>query len=135
MFQQRLLTDLIGANDLLNSYYTLSNNDIDRVNEIKLNRYCDWNWNYGESPDSQVFKERRYLGGKLQLYFDVKKGVISNFKMYGDFLINLELSPIISKIENTNYEKSQLFNALKEIDFEQYLVNITKEELIDCIIG
>jgi lipoate-protein ligase A len=133
-FKQKLLSRLLGSEDIINNTYSLSKEDFDRINKIQLNRYCDWNWNYGESPDSQVFKEKRYPGGKLQLYFDIKKGSISNFKIYGDFLNSQELSTIISQIENTLYEKSYLMEALKEIDFDKYFIYITKDELINCII-
>jgi lipoate-protein ligase A len=104
------------------------------VNEIRLNRYGDWNWNYGESPDSQVFKERRYTGGKLQIYFDIVKGCITNFKIYGDFLHTQEISPITIAIEKTILDKAHLFDALEKIDFNQYFFNITKKDLVDCIM-
>ena len=134
-FKHMLLSYLLNNEDIFKKHYTLSDNDMSRINEIRSKRYADWNWNYGESPDSQVSKEKRYPGGKLQLYFDIKKGNISNFKIYGDFLNNQELSPIISRIENTLFDRNHLITSLEDLSFDQYLLNITKEELIDCIVN
>jgi len=134
-FKQKLLSYLLNSGDVLKNIYPLSNDDLVTINEIRSKRYMDWNWNYGESPDSQVFKERRFTGGKLQLYFDIKKGTISNLKIYGDFLNSHELEPLLNLIENSVYEKSYIMKAIEKVDFNNFFLNISKEEFIDCLIG
>jgi lipoate-protein ligase A len=133
-FKYGLLSSLLGDEEILNHTYNITENDLEKIYQLQTNKYKKWHWNYGESPESQVVKEKRYPGGKLQLYFDIRKGKISNFKIYGDFLNNQDLSKIISLLENTVYDEYHLVDTLKDVDFSQYLLNITKEDFIDCIL-
>jgi|LGOV01.1.fsa_nt_gb lipoate-protein ligase A len=115
--------------------YELSEDDIEKVNEIKENKYIKWDWTYGESPKFNLKKERKFAAGKIQALIDVEKGMIQSLKLYGDFFGNGDLSEIENKFAAIRYEESHLQKIVEEIDVAKYIKGLTSKELIAVIIG
>jgi len=59
----KLLEAILHPNDLTNANYILNENDLSKIRQLKLEKYSQWAWNYGESPTSQTIKECRFSGG------------------------------------------------------------------------
>ena len=132
-FKELLLKYLLKTDNILDYVYHLTQEDLDKIYELMESRYNQWSWNYGESPESQIEREKRYAGGKLQLHFDLNDGKFTNMKIFGDFLGTKDLSVLESKFVGVPYEEGALREILKDEPIEAYFFNITLDDIIDCI--
>ena len=132
-FKLKLLESLINSRDILTNSYHLSDHDLKHIGVIKNQKYKQWHWNYGESPSSQVRREKRYTGGNLQLYFDIIDGRIHNLKIFGDFLGSEKVNSISEILNDTTYHYDSCYNLLEPIDFKSIFYNISLDEFIDCL--
>ncbi len=82
-FKQILLKHLLQERGHAN--YLLKDADLAAINKLRDDRYDQWAWNYGRSPAFEMEKSRRFSGGQLVLKFNVKRGLIEDLKIYGDF--------------------------------------------------
>jgi lipoate-protein ligase A len=116
--------------------YILSEKDLSVVKELMEKRYSLWEWNYGESPEFNIEKNKRFAGGKLDLRFNVKGGnqsTISYMKILGDFFGKKEINELESKLIGVLYKEENVRGVLNSIDFENYFANITIDDFIDCM--
>lgn len=66
--------------------YTLTEQDIDAITALKESRYDTWDWNWGASPACDMTLSGRIEGcGKLTFQFRIKKGMIEDAALFGDF--------------------------------------------------
>lgn len=109
--------------------------DLDQIKSLQKNKYQTWNWNYGESPTSTNVKEERYLGGKLEIHFDLVQGKLRNVKLYGDFLDTGDISYIERLLEDEVYEISNIEGCLKSVKIDELILNISNDDLLKCIFS
>lgn len=113
--------------------YELTEEDWNNVHEISKQRYQNWDWNFGKSPAFNVKKSHKFDSGLLDVRLDVKKGLIENCKIYGDFFSVGDVTVLEEQLVEVKHEKKSVENALKDMDVSHYLGKITKEQLIDLI--
>ena len=103
------------------------------VQKRQQEKFNTHDWNYGESPESSNVREMRFSAGKLEMHFELQKGLINNFKIYGDFLDNGDVSAIENLIEGNPYDNLSIMNALEKINISEQILNITRENLVECL--
>jgi len=113
--------------------YELTEEDWEKVHEISRNRYQKWEWNYGKSPAYNVQASHKFPSGLLDVRLDVKKGIIENCKIYGDFFGIGEIKDLEERLIGVRHQREAVANALTDFDIEHYLGKITKEQFIDLI--
>ena len=113
--------------------YELTEEDWEKVHEISRNRYQNWEWNYGKSPAYNVQASHKFPSGLLDVRLDVKKGIIENCKIYGDFFGIGEIKDLEERLIGVRHQREAVANALTDFDIEYYLGKITKEQFIDLI--
>ena len=69
-FINYLLVHILKTNTIEDKTYHLTEQDYQAIDKLMREKYMTWEWNYGESPEFSVVKEKRYAGGKLQFYLD-----------------------------------------------------------------
>ncbi len=134
-FKERLLKYLLGTDDIAKHVYTLTDEDLKQIRELRAMRYDTWNWNYGESPDFSIEKAGRYPGGKIEFKFDVHEGVIHKLKVYGDFLGSKDISPFEAKLIGTPYEENAIKKALENEPLDEYFFNISLDDILHCLFN
>ncbi|MEH7255270.1 lipoate--protein ligase [Neobacillus niacini] len=113
--------------------YVLTEEDWDKIHQLSKERYQNWDWNYGKSPNFNLQHSHRFPVGQIDVRLDVEKGVIKHCKIYGDFFGVGDVSEIENKLNAVRYEKSELEAALKEVDTTYYFGKVSKEEFINLI--
>lgn len=111
----------------------LTPEQIAEVEKIKAERYDNWEWNFGESPECEITKEQRFAGGKLELHFNVINGLIQDMKIFGDFFGTLPITELAGRLNGTPYRRADAAALLDEIDFSQYCLGIKPDEFLDCL--
>jgi lipoate---protein ligase len=135
-FKAAMLKLLMQDKNYMEKEYTLTEKDLSVIRELMEKRYSLWQWNYGQSPEFNIEKGKRFAGGKLDLRFNVKGGnesTISHIKILGDFFGKKEITELESKLVGTLYKEDNVRKLLNSLDFENYFVGITMDDFIDCM--
>lgn len=114
--------------------YTLSQKDINRINEIKRAQFDSWEWNFGSDPKFNVTKENRFAGGKLMVRSFVEKGRITDIHFYGDFFAKDGLADLEKALIGCAYEENAIKHKLFEQSAQDNFYQITLDEILSCII-
>src|SRR5690625_2706066 len=113
--------------------YELTEADWEKVHDISRNRYQRWEWNFGKSPAYNKKVSHKFPSGMLDIRLNVKKGIIENCKIYGDFFGLGEIEELEQKLIGVRHERKAVEEALKDFDVSHYLGKITKEEFVHLI--
>lgn len=133
-FKELILKSIFEVDDIKNvPQFVLSETDWENIYNISKERYQNWEWNYGKSPAYNKKTSHKFPSGLLDVRLDVKKGMIENCVIYGDFFGLGDVSVIEQKLIGVRHDKQAVELALKDIDVSHYLGKITKEEFINLI--
>ncbi|PLS18811.1 lipoate--protein ligase [Bacillus sp. M6-12] len=131
-FRKLLLRNIFEASDGIPEY-VLTDGDWEKIHKLSMERYQNWDWNYGRSPKFNLQNSRRFPIGSIDIRLDVSKGVIENCKIYGDFFGVGDVEEIESKLIGSKYERNEIEKQLQDIDIKHYFGNVSREDLIDLI--
>lgn len=132
-FKDILLSFLFEQEKQNKNEYVLTETDISNINKMMEERYLTWEWNYGESPDFDMQKSKRYEGGNLDVRLNVHNGLISDIKIFGDFFGKNKISELENLLKDSKYEEESVKKIIKTIDLNMYLSNISESDFIDCM--
>ncbi len=132
-FKNRLLSYLLGSEDISRHIYMLTATDQQKINELMDARYNTWEWNYGESPAFTIERHGRYEGGGISVKLNVIDGHIDAIKIYGDFLGVEDITKLEQYLIGKRFEKLELANVLSNINLDDYLLKISKDDLLNCL--
>ncbi len=133
--------DVIEFRDYIMKY--LSDNDevtnftpeeVEEIMVLRDEKYAQWSWNFGTSPKFSKTKEEKFKGGIVEVSLDVKKGLIKEIKIFGDFFSLLDVNDLEKALKETNYREEDVREKLNQLDFEKYMMNITKEEFMSLLL-
>ena len=114
--------------------YVFSKEELDYIAkraEVKRS----WEWNYGESPEFNITRGKRFKNGKIQIFATVENSRIKNIKFYGDFFgKNEDLSEIENLLKNVKYTAEDVNEKLESIDIGEYFSKFTVDEIVEVIV-
>lgn len=96
-------------------------------------KFLTWEWNYGKSPAFNVSKTEKFPFGIVDARIDVKDGVISNIKLYGDYFVREDIATLENHLKNVKYTKEDLLAALQIVNIQDYFNQMTPEEFSDFL--
>ncbi|MBA1336358.1 MAG: Lipoate-protein ligase A [Firmicutes bacterium] len=94
-----------------------------------------WEWNYGESLPFNFKNSKRFDGGKVEVLLNVKDGIVSGCKIFGDFLGVRDISYVEQLIKGKKYTQADIQDALGSVDIKTYFGNIGQDELVSCFFA
>ncbi|MEQ6377215.1 lipoate--protein ligase [Bacillaceae bacterium S4-13-58] len=131
-FKQMILRYIFDGEENIEEY-VLTEQDWENIHQLSKERYQNWDWNYGKSPSFNIQHSHRFPSGSVDVRLDVKKGIIENCKIYGDFFGVGNVEDIEQRLVGSKYEKASIEKAMENIDIPHYLGKITKEEFIELV--
>ena len=115
--------------------YSLSDEDIRKIKEIKKGRYDLWEWNYGPQPEGGVVKSRRIEGcGEVTVSFNVGNGRIRDIRLGGDFFGIGDPQDISDKLSGCSTDREALTAELAGVSVGRYIHNLTNDLLVSIIL-
>jgi lipoate-protein ligase A len=132
-FKDILLRFLMGDENYKEKEYILNESDLSKIRELMEERYLKWQWNYGESPAFDVEKAMRFEGGKLELKFNVKDGLLQELKIQGDFFGKKDVKEVENILKGKQYRYESIRETLDYIDFIEYFSAITVDDFVECM--
>lgn len=132
-FREELLRHIFGmeANEV--PQYHLTEEDWKKIHEISKERYQNWDWNYGQSPESNVKHSKKFPVGIIDLRMNIKEGRIEDIKIYGDFFGVGDVADIENLLRGKRYEDAEVREALKDVDVKHYFGNLEIEDFIGLV--
>lgn len=133
-FKELILKSIFKVDDVKDvPKFVLSEEDWENIHKISKDRYQNWEWNYGKSPAYNVKASHKFPSGLLDVRLDIKKGVIDNCIIYGDFFGLGNVKEVEECLIGIRHDKQTVTKVLKDIDIPYYLGKITNEEFINLI--
>ncbi len=112
----------------------LSKEELKEIDNLKNNKYLTWDWNYGQSPNFNIKKSKRFENGTVEVLIDIKKGIIENIKFYGDFFGAGDLMDIEEALKGKSYEAKEISKAIEAFDIDAYFKRISHRDLMDVLV-
>ncbi len=109
--------------------------DLDRIRQLKLEKYDTWQWNYGRSPKYNTQRRSRWPGGLLDIRMEVSGGIIAKIRIFGDFLSQEPVDILEAALTGCELHKNALENALTDIPLSLCIGSVTADELIKTVLG
>ncbi len=113
--------------------YEFTPSDLEKIGEIRDEKYATWEWNYGYSPDYDFTEGMRTKGGTVEMNMNVSGGMITDVKIYGDFFHIKDIEPIERALENTKHEENEIRKVLKRFNLKEYFNEVTEDDLVSIM--
>lgn len=132
-FKNLIAKELIASGD---KQVQLPEEYIKKAEKLANEKFRTWEWNYASSPiftwQNKVYLENK---GLVDVRLNIENGIITNAKIYGDFLGYQGTEIIEEKLKGCKYIYSEIKEALKDIDvIAIFGSNFTISEIINLII-
>ncbi|MBE7063561.1 MAG: lipoate--protein ligase [Ruminococcaceae bacterium] len=108
--------------------YILSAEDRAAVDKLVKEKYGTFAWNYGYSPKYAFHTRQRFPGGGVEVFLDIRDGIIRDAKIFGDFLG--DAVPLAEGLRGLAHNAETLRKAVKKFPFG----TISEEELLSCFL-
>jgi len=125
-----LIVDYISKKYTNAKLYEYSAEDIAAIETLANEKYRTWEWNFGYSPKYAFRKMIKSEGGNIEIYMYVEKGIITDFKFYGDFFNINDKEDIEKAIIGKRHSYLEIQDTLKQFDIPSYFNNTTEEEIL-----
>lgn len=112
---------------------TFSESDIEKIRGIEKERYSNWEWNWGKSPEFSVEKKIRFPYGTVSCSLNVEHGLIKQIKFCGDFFGVRDVSVLEASLAGARYELSVIEEKLSDIAL--YINGAAPHEIADLILN
>jgi len=117
----------------LNKRYTLTEEDISAIRDLKKKKYGTWEWNYGYSPKYTYHDKTLTAGGFVEAYIDVKDGIINSIKLCGDFFSLRDVAEIETALTGVRHEREAVKHIIGRYNLNEFFLNVEEGQLLSCI--
>ena len=115
--------------------YKFSEEELKIIDKNAKEKYRNWDWVYGQSPEYNITRGKRFSNGKVQIFANVVNSKIKSIKIYGDFFGTKEdLLEFEGKLTGIKYTPEDVKEALKDIDIKEYFAGFTLDEIMEAIV-
>ncbi|MBR4882848.1 MAG: hypothetical protein IKU18_03100, partial [Bacteroidales bacterium] len=125
---QKFLGEYICGNS---TPYTYTEADLEAIEKLKNEKYGLDSWNFGHSPAYTTNNIKKFPGGLVEMNFTVKKGVIAQLEIFGDYFFTKPTEEFVSQLTGTPHTREAVLEKLVAINTSDYFSNITAEELVN----
>jgi len=112
----------------------LTDDDWQKVAELRATKYAAWSWNYGENPPSNVQRAKRFPAGEIDLRFDVHEGLISGVRIFGDFMGRRDVAELESRLRGVAYDRDAMLSAIGDEDLSAYFGDVARDEVLTLLL-
>ncbi len=93
--------------------YSFTQQDIEQIQKLEQEKYSTWDWIFGYSPKYELTKTIIKNNKSLEVYLNIKRGIIELAKFKGDMLNSEESEELSKFLINKKHDKDILLNLYK----------------------
>ncbi|MDE7219957.1 MAG: lipoate--protein ligase [Oscillospiraceae bacterium] len=110
-FKARVVRHILGP---AGTVYTVTPEDDARIRVIAREKFASWESAYGQGPGFNIQRTGRLSGGSITFHLEVKKGLIRQAAVTGDFFSTLDGDAICRALAGCRYEQAAVREALEQ---------------------
>lgn len=129
-FKQLFIDEIKFSNQEV-EIYNFDDKDIAAIDELVLEKYGTWDWNFGASPDYNFKKANKVPAGFIEVHLDVHKGHIQEAKIFGDFFASKSIEELENKLVGVKHDQVSLEVLFQSIDIKSYFGNVSVDEILE----
>ena len=133
-FKDLLLKNIFNLDGVEPEEYILSGEEMEAIDKLYNEKYNTWDWNYGESPEFDYKNYKRFPFGSIDVRLQVKGGIVSDIKIYGDFFGTEDIAKLEETMRGLKYDREIIKEALKDQPLEKYFGSITQDEFLNLVM-
>ena len=114
--------------------YKLTEEDIAEINKAKEEKFGNWDWNYGKSPEYNIERKTKFPSGKVEIYANVVDSKIQDIKIYGDFFGIEDVAAVEDALRGLPYEREDVLKALEKMNLGRYFAGISAQEIAQAVV-
>ena len=108
--------------------------DLAQIETIVWDKYLDPGWLFGREPAFTFTNKKSFPGGTIEVFLDIKGGVINEAKITGDFLSLLPVSELERKLVGTAHRADELKEVLDTVKLKLYLGKIKSADFMEVLL-
>lgn len=114
--------------------FELSESDKANIDILISEKYANWEWNYGYSPNYTFEKLSNFSGGRiLEVKMKIEKGLIKNVSFDGNCILKESISSFESEICENHHLKDSVLKLITDTNLNNYFNKLTENELISAL--
>lgn len=98
------------------------------IQKLADEKYGTWAWNIGHAPAFSAEGSGYFAAGSVSVHFDVRDGMITALKIYGDFFGSGEIAQLERCLTGVRYDEEALEEAALNAGLERYINGIGVRE-------
>jgi lipoate-protein ligase A len=110
--------------------YILSEDDHAQIQKLCIEKYTNWDWNFGYSPKYSLTRKIRTSSSSLSISLEIDKGKISSIEIADSDLPNILVTSIKKSLIGCNHEVNNLRQALQKSELDAELKKAILEGLL-----
>ena len=113
----------------------LTSEDRAAIQKLRDEKYSTWEWNFGASPKYEATVSEYVEGcGFIELSYNVKDGIIEDFKSQGDYFGAIDAEDLRSRLIGTAIRRDALEKALEDVRIDKYYAGLTTGQFLDLLL-
>lgn len=134
-FRDKLLLEIFGVSSRQEvKEYHLTPKDWEEVYRIRDERFGNWEWNYGHSPESTIQHAHKFPFGLVEYKVNVEDAKIKTIRIFGDFFGLGDIADVEQALVGVPFDKEAVEKVFNTLDIQKYFGNITAEELSTLLV-
>ncbi|GMA69173.1 lipoate--protein ligase [Leuconostoc litchii] len=113
------------------SEYKLTDAQKNSILKLRDEKFSQWSWNYGKSPQFMYNNHAKYSGGAIDVQMDVDSGHITDINFTGDFLGVRDWREMKSQLIGIPFTREAVAEVLDKNKEGQYFGSVTNDELLE----
>lgn len=101
---------------------------------LRDNKFRCWEWVYGFSPPFNVRKSQRFEWGGIDFRMEIKKGLVKECRIYGDFFAAGDISVIERQLTGLRYQGEDMRRTLESLNLPSYIPEAQAGDIIDLLL-
>ena len=115
--------------------YILTEAQLTEIRTIAATKFATPSWIYGRSPNETITYSKRLPCGNVTVHMDIRKGIITQCSITGDFLGNTPIASLENLLQGCLYERGALLQRLSGLKTQDYLDNTSTETFINLLFN
>ena len=105
----------------------LNDDELEEVYKLK-EKFDSDDYTYKKEPPFTYHSKERFEKLEIEVFIDIVKGVIKDFRLIGDFFKKQDLDNLYLKYLNKNYD--DIIDITKNININEYIFDLTNEDFL-----
>ena len=114
--------------------YAITPEDDARIRALAQERFASWESTYGQGPAFNIERVGRFPGGTMRFRLEVKRGVIRQAAVSGDFFSTLDGESFHAALSGCRYERGAVLEALEKLCADGAVYRVSPAEMAKAIV-